>query len=269
MSVPNQKIIENFNYEPTDKEHLYAVINIDAMQKMMCDGLTLNAIKLWLFLSKNREGFRHLELSSSNCCNQWGIGKSQFGQAFESLVKKGYLVPVGEGSNLYNFIQCPRGKGNEASFNGPLPDSGSVVKSCPDSGSVGKSQIEEPTSGNRKCDNFVRIPEVEDESRVKGLLPESGKQAQNCPDSGNGALSGNEKMAQVEGQLPESGISLYDSRTNQSGDHERNITILQEYNITTRFFKSFLDEANAVGVEIKVEKEDDSYVYVYVPQRKF
>lgn len=109
MSVSNQFIIQNFNYEPCNEKEHYAKINLKALQHAMEDLGTLNALKLWLYFSKNMVGFTHLELSSKDCCENWGMGSSQFSKARETLVEKGYLVPYKQDKKTtwYNFIQNP------------------------------------------------------------------------------------------------------------------------------------------------------------------
>ena len=112
MSVSNQYIIQNFEYEPcSDKnsKEYYAKINLLALQHAMDDLGTLNALKLWLYLSKNKVGYKHLELSSKDCTNNWGLGSSQFSKARDTLIDKGYLVPIrtDKKTTWYNFIQNP------------------------------------------------------------------------------------------------------------------------------------------------------------------
>ena len=112
MSVSNQFIIQNFEYEPcSDKspKEYYTKINLLALQHAMEDLGTLNALKLWLYLSKNKSGYKHLELSSKDCVNNWGLGSSQFGKARDTLIEKGYLVPTrtDKKTTWYNFIQNP------------------------------------------------------------------------------------------------------------------------------------------------------------------
>lgn len=112
MSVPNQMIIQEFNYEPCsdkDSTEYYAKVNLLALQHAMQDLGSLNALKLWLYLSKNKQGFSHLELSSADCVNNWGMGKSQWKDAKQTLVDRGYLVPMKQDKKTgwYNFIQNP------------------------------------------------------------------------------------------------------------------------------------------------------------------
>lgn len=66
----------------------------------------MNALKLWLYLSSNRDGW-HMDLSSQDFVNKTGASRSQFAQAFALLVSKGYLV-LREGTKVvYDFYQSP------------------------------------------------------------------------------------------------------------------------------------------------------------------
>lgn len=118
MSVPNQMIIQEFNYAPCDKNNFYATINLEALQHAMTDLTTLNSLKLWLYLSKNSKTFTHLELSSADCIKNWGMGRSQWKESKEALVAKGYLVPNAQAPGWYDFIQNPE-TGQEALSKNP------------------------------------------------------------------------------------------------------------------------------------------------------
>jgi hypothetical protein len=104
MSVPNQLVIQEFNYEPCDKSNLYATINLEAMKYAIQTFSAINSLRLWMYLSKNNKGFKHLELSSKDCIS-WGLGKTQFSKAKDDLIAKGFLVH--RGGNVYDFIQNP------------------------------------------------------------------------------------------------------------------------------------------------------------------
>lgn len=58
---------------------------------------------MWLYFNKNQEGFR-MELSQKDC-KEWGIKKDSYYNGIKELEKKGYLVPVKEGSNIYCFYE--------------------------------------------------------------------------------------------------------------------------------------------------------------------
>ena len=90
MSVPNQLVIQEFNYEPCDKSNFYATINLEAMKYAIQTFSAINSLRLWMYLSKNNKGFKHLELSSKDCIS-WGLGKTQFSKAKDDLIAKGFL----------------------------------------------------------------------------------------------------------------------------------------------------------------------------------
>ena len=154
MSVPNQMIIQEFNYEPCDKDNIYAVINIEALRHAMQDFSNLNGLKLWLYLSKNAKGYKHLELSSSECVNNWGLGSSQFKATKESLIEKGYLVPLRQEKKTgwYAFVQNPE-TGKIA--DNKIPETGIVIID------------ENPETGKFKPNE---IPETGKSSMITGLI---------------------------------------------------------------------------------------------------
>lgn len=63
MSVPNQKIISEFIYEPCDRDNHYLMMNLDALYAAMASLDKVYSIKLWLYLSKNARGYKNFELS--------------------------------------------------------------------------------------------------------------------------------------------------------------------------------------------------------------
>ena len=100
MSVPNQKIVQLARRTARDKNHLYAMINIDALQAAM-QVLNGSGLKLWLYLNKNQDNYR-TELSRVDCA-KWGIKKDSYYSAFDELIKKGFLVQDHYGSNVFWF----------------------------------------------------------------------------------------------------------------------------------------------------------------------
>ena len=172
MSVPNQIIIEEFVYEPCNhlnKDEYYAKINIKALQHALQDLPTVNALRLWLYLSKNKDGFKHLELSSTECVMNWGLGKSQWTQAKQTLADRGYLVPMKEDgkTNKYRFIQNPE-SGEETGIEvvEDFPETGKEVRNpetgnmneIPDSGK--NAVVEIPDSGNNSTISGLNSPEI-------------------------------------------------------------------------------------------------------------
>lgn len=179
MSVPNQMIIQEFNYEPCDKDNIYAVINIEALRHAMQDFSNLNGLKLWLYLSKNAKGYKHLELSSAECVNNWGMGSSQFKATKESLIEKGYLVPLRQEKKTgwYAFIQNPEtGKiaDNENPETGIViidenPETGKLNDDkIPETGILVKTRgVKNPETGKFKPNE---IPETGKSSMITGLI---------------------------------------------------------------------------------------------------
>lgn len=177
MSVPNQIIIQEFKYEPCNKENIYATINIEALQHAMIDLTSMNTLKLWLYLSKNSHSFSHLELSSADCIKNWGLGKSQWSKTKDDLVAKGYLVPLREDKKTtwYKFIQNPE-TGNEE-LNGNEED-------FPETGILLVDEIPETGLENQELKDDG-IPETGKISY--GQIPETGncgsETGQNSPES--------------------------------------------------------------------------------------
>jgi len=86
---PNQKTI-HIEKEQCDKNNLYALYNLNALQSAMLD-LKGETFKLWCYLNKNQNGYT-LALSKVDAL-RWGIGsKSSYDRAIAELIQKGYLV---------------------------------------------------------------------------------------------------------------------------------------------------------------------------------
>jgi hypothetical protein len=93
------------NKEPTDKNHLYMCLNIDALQKAMND-LTPAQLKVWMYFAKNQNNYR-FELSSVAVCAFCGISDKTYREAIKTLVAKRYLVKRDDGS-VYDFYEMPK-----------------------------------------------------------------------------------------------------------------------------------------------------------------
>ena len=100
MSVPNQKSVKLAPRTRRDADHLYAMINIEALQEAM---KTLNGsgLKLWLYFNKNQDNYS-FELSRVDCA-KWGIKKDSYYNGVEELQKKGFLVQDHYGSSHFWF----------------------------------------------------------------------------------------------------------------------------------------------------------------------
>lgn len=89
--VPNQKEVV-VNKEKCNKENLYATINLAAMDKAAQD-LDAGAFKLWMYFTKNQNGYK-FALSSKAVERDFGIKIKQYNNAIKELTDKGYLVHI-------------------------------------------------------------------------------------------------------------------------------------------------------------------------------
>ncbi|MBQ0099481.1 MAG: hypothetical protein KBS91_02910 [Firmicutes bacterium] len=89
--------------EKCDKTHLYALINLEAMESSAQD-LDAGAFKLWMYFAKNQNGYE-FALSSKDVEQTFGMKIKQYNNAVEQLITKGYLVNVG--GNKYTFNEKP------------------------------------------------------------------------------------------------------------------------------------------------------------------
>lgn len=175
MSVPNQMIIQEFNYEPCNEKDYYAKINLEALQHAMQDLPSLNTLKLWLYLSKNKVGFSHLELSSADCINNWGLGKSQWKETKMVLIDRGYLVPlkVDKKTGWYKFIQNPdSGKNTDDE----IPETELLIfDDIPETGNLSDNKIPETEQKFRKPEKYKVIENPETGKSSIDKIPETGK----------------------------------------------------------------------------------------------
>lgn len=105
MSVPNQKSVV-INKAPTDKNHLYMCLNIDALQKAMND-LTPAQLKVWMYFAKNQNNYE-FELSSVAVCGFCNISDKTYRDAVKTLVAKRYLIQSEGNKRLYDFYEIPK-----------------------------------------------------------------------------------------------------------------------------------------------------------------
>lgn len=98
-TVPNQKVV-TVNKVKCDKTHLYATINLEAME-WAAQSLDAGAFKLWVYFAKNQNGFE-FALSSKDVLDTFGMKIRQYNSAVDELIEKGFLVRQGE-SNKYSF----------------------------------------------------------------------------------------------------------------------------------------------------------------------
>ena len=102
-TVPNQKVVK-INKEECDQTHLYAKINLAAMEAA-AQNLDAGAFKLWIYFSKNQDDYT-FALSSKDVDNTFGMKKGQYDTAIKKLIEGGYLT-VKDDSNQYIFNEIP------------------------------------------------------------------------------------------------------------------------------------------------------------------
>ena len=102
MSVPNQKIVQIARRTKRDKDNLYAMTNLEALQQAM-NTLKGSGLKMQLYLNKNQDKYR-FELSRK-ACEEWGIKKDSYYDGIRNLIDHGYLRPIRAGSNIHIFFE--------------------------------------------------------------------------------------------------------------------------------------------------------------------
>lgn len=104
--VPNQRVL-TVNKAPTDREHLYTVNNLEAINEAAKYLQTKAGFKLYFYIAKNQNQ-RQFALSSQDFCNWGGVGIRAYTSAFEELEREGFLIPKEEGSSIYMFYDKSR-----------------------------------------------------------------------------------------------------------------------------------------------------------------
>ena len=100
-TVPNQRVI-SVNKAIADKQHLYTVINLQALNAA-CRTLQSKAgVKLYLYLAKNQDRYT-FALSSADFMEWAGVKIGAYNTAFKELVNSGFLQPIG--NNHYSFYE--------------------------------------------------------------------------------------------------------------------------------------------------------------------
>lgn len=104
-SNPNQDFVE-VQKETCDESHIYAKINIAAMQLAMKD-LTPAQFEVWMYFAKNQAGYQ-FAVSPAAALNEFGIKKDTFQKAKQVLKDKGYLIEnPAKGKNHWIFREIP------------------------------------------------------------------------------------------------------------------------------------------------------------------
>ncbi len=105
MAVANQKVV-GVNKEPTDKNNIYACINMKALDGAALKLKKPSTFKLWLYFAKNQNGYE-FELSAVAVANFCGITEKSYREAVKELIEKRYLIQRGD-SNIYDFYEVPK-----------------------------------------------------------------------------------------------------------------------------------------------------------------
>ena len=106
--APNQKFVR-IRKEPCDKLHLYATVNLKALEAAMrrFSGRNANAFILWMYFAQNRPNYG-FALSSAAVEQATGIKRDAYNNAVRLLIEGGYLKPIGsKDSRLYEFVELP------------------------------------------------------------------------------------------------------------------------------------------------------------------
>jgi hypothetical protein len=99
----NQRTVEIGPKAKSNAKNTFTVINLNALQQAMND-LDNSDFKLWMFYEQNALGFK--VPSGPAYVAMWGLSRSSYYRAFNTLVEKGYLVKISEG--YYKFYETPQ-----------------------------------------------------------------------------------------------------------------------------------------------------------------
>ncbi len=102
-TVPNQKTLI-IHKTPVSKERGFTAFDLYTQQKAMVSINKIGALKLWLYLTKNKDGIKW-SLSPSDC-EQWGIGIDAYRTGVKELIRLGYLRR--KSGNEYDFFDLPQ-----------------------------------------------------------------------------------------------------------------------------------------------------------------
>ena len=99
-TVENQKTITTRSAKH-DKNNIYAMINIEAMEKAMTL-LKPNTYKVWCYMAKNQNNYT-FALSCVDACRFCKMSKPTYLSCVQELIDAGYLVNTG--GNHYDFFE--------------------------------------------------------------------------------------------------------------------------------------------------------------------
>ena len=106
QTVPKQRVI-TVNKEPTDKQNIYTMNNISAIDEAAFYLQSKAGFKLYMYLAKNQNN-RQFALSSAAFTAWSGTGLTAYNTAFKELVSKGYLVQKEGTETIYTFFDKSR-----------------------------------------------------------------------------------------------------------------------------------------------------------------
>ena len=92
-------------HSPKNVEDPFFKENVDVCFAAMRD-LGGNAYMLWQYLASNKDGYS-IGLSFADVSNVIGLGRYAYTNAKDTLISKGYLVPI-EGTPWYDFYRIPK-----------------------------------------------------------------------------------------------------------------------------------------------------------------
>lgn len=119
MAAPNQKTT-TVHKEPTDKKHIYACINNEALSKAAINLSKGSAFKLWVYFAMNQNGYT-FELSAVAVQQFCGITEKTYREAVKTLIAENYLVQRGD-TNYYDFYELPKEREIK------VPKDGSIIE---------------------------------------------------------------------------------------------------------------------------------------------
>ena len=97
--VPNQRTLTVVKAK-ADKNHLYTVNNIAAVDEAAGRLQSKAGFKLYMYIAKNQDKYTFY-LSSSDFMRWAGVADTAYKSAFKELVKEGYLIE--EGKDVFTF----------------------------------------------------------------------------------------------------------------------------------------------------------------------
>lgn len=109
QTSPNQKVVR-VNKAKSDKEHIYAIINVEAMSKAAKTLKDFKSFELWCYFAKNQDGHT-FALSNKAVTEEFGMSKDSYDGAVAKLIEHGYLVQ--EDRLYYSFNEFPVEKKKE------------------------------------------------------------------------------------------------------------------------------------------------------------